>query len=486
MQVNGFLGPTYPNRSTNFQSDRTINLYPELSPDPNAKTVLALIGTPGLQLLNTVGVGAIRGIRPLGGVMYVVSGSGLYSITTAGAVSALLGTLASNSGAVTIKDNGLEISGVGGNQLVICDKINLYIYNVVTGVFTTVTLSFTPGDVTYLDGYFIATALGSMSYYVSNLYDGLVWNALATAPVLSTPDSLVACCSPHQELWLIKNYTTEVWYNTGTPTSQGSPFQRLAGAVIDYGTEAPDSVVVGAGSMFMLANMRSSEGGQLVGIVMFNGYTPQVVSPPSINYQIAQMTDYTDAVAYMYSAEGHTFYVITFPTGNRTFAFDLTTMMLHERSSYTQYPYVVGKNVASFGVGMGGKTYVGGMDSNKIYEMGSEFGTDDGDPIVSIRVAPHLFDKQGLENLFIYRMQIDAEMGVGDGEGSDPQVELSFSDDGGHTYGNPYPASLGKQGEYKKELTWRRLGYTRNGVVKLQISDTCKRVILGGYAEVGK
>ena len=43
----------------------------------------------------------------------------------------------------------------------------------------------------------------------------------------------------------------------------------------------------------------------------------------------------SDAFGYCYSDGGHTFYVLTFPSGNATWVYDATTAMWHERSTWT-------------------------------------------------------------------------------------------------------------------------------------------------------
>jgi hypothetical protein len=78
------------------------------------------------------------------------------------------------------------------------------------------------------------------------------------------------------------------------------------------------------------------------------------------------------------------------------------------------------------------------------------------------------------------------ETGVGDSgvltqTGINPQALLSWSNDGGHTYGNEYLSSVGAVGLFKTRLLWRRLGYSRDRVFNLTISDPIKKVITGAY-----
>ena len=487
MKLN-FLGPTDPDKSYNVSSDRSVNFYPRLHKE-GGKAVVTLCGTPGTELFSTIGSTPIRGMHPFNNLLYAVAGGSLYSVDTDGSVSSALGTLFTSSGRVSMKNNGLAVSGVGGDQLAISDGVDTYIYDVTAGTFTAIT---NPCDMlAYIDGYFVGVVPDSMSYNVSNLYDGTNWNALATSPVSATPDLLMAVENLHQQLWLIKQTSTEVWYNAGISTSVGSPFLRIYGAVIDYGTNAPWTVARGDNSMFFLAWQRSGDSSEMVGIVRVKGYTPEIISPPSINYRINRMTTYSDAFGYCYAEDGHTFYVITFPAGDATFVYDATTQMWHERSTYKE-PYAVGRHVSNCYAFFAGKHLVGDYQTGNIYSMASSIYEDNGEPIVSVRQGGVIFDPQSLDNVFVNRFILDTESGVGDlGEltqtGLDPKASLSFSDDGGHTWTGEYQASLGKIGEYGKVLYWNQLGYTKRGrVFRVTVSDPVKKILVGAYAEVSQ
>jgi len=486
-----FVGPTYNSRSSNIDCSRSVNFYPEIN-RADAKSVIALINTPGTALWATLGGSPVRGMHVFGGLLYVVSGGILYSISPTGAVSSPLGTLATSSGLVSMENNGIASVGLGGNQLMIVDGSNGYIYNASTSAFTTISGGGWPsvgaGTLTYIDGYFVIGATGSMSASCSNLYDGTTWNSLATSPISGAPDLIQAVMNVHQQLWVIKQYTSEVWYDAGTATSTGFPFSRISGAVIDYGTPAPNSVARGDNSFFFLANQRNNEGAEFVGVVELSGYTPQVITPPSIAYWMSQWPIFSDAFAYCYSAEGHTFYVLTSPSGNQTFVYDASTQMWHERSTWTGWPYQIGRHVGNCYAGFNGAHLVGDWQNGNIYSLSSSVYEDNGLPLVSMRTAQHLFDKKDIGNIFIRRLILDMETGVGD-EGSlletgiNPQAALSWSDDGAHTWSSEHAASMGAAGQFRTRAIWRRLGYSRDRIFRVAVSDPVKRVLINAYVE---
>ncbi len=476
-----FVGPTYAGRSPNIDASRCVNFFPELSPSADHKTFAALVGTPGTVLRASLPRSPVRALHVFNGVRYAVGGDGLFSLDAADAVSGVLGTLGTTEGPVSICDNGVSGAGsVGGNQLLLCDGLRKYVYNVVTGAFTAVAGA---SDVaTFLDGYFVANIAGTMSYQVSDLYDGTTWNALASSPVGSSPDPLKAVASLAQQLVLIKRQTAEVWYDAGIPTSQGSPFLRVSGAVLDVGTAAPASVARGDNSLFWLAQQRTGDSEALAGAVQLSGYQAVPITPPGIVWRWGQYTRQDDALGWCQAVDGHTFYWLTFPTAGATWVYDATTKMWHERSSHRS-PYAVGRHLANCYTAWDGRHYVGDYQSGRILELRGDAYTDAGDPIVSVRTTPHQFDRGDLRNFTVRRLVVDHEAAVGNAACLNPQAYLSWSVDGGHVFGNEYPAAMGKAGEYAARLVWRKLGYAPDRVWRLLISDPVKRVILGAHWE---
>jgi hypothetical protein len=60
-----------------------------------------------------------------------------------------------------------------------------------------------------------------------------------------------------------------------------------------------------------------------------------------------------------------------------------------------------------------------------------------------------------------------------------PQAMLRWSSDGGRTWSSESWAGIGRVGEYKARVRWRRLGRARDRVYELTISEPCKVVVLG-------
>src|SRR5690606_31683344 len=131
---------------------------------------------------------------------------------------------------------------------------------------------------------------------------------------------------------------------------------------------------------------------------------------------------------------GHQFYVLNF--SEATWVYDLSTGLWHERA-YTNdgdlERHRVNTNSYDFKRGL---HLCGDYESNQIYLLDEETFTDGDTEITRLRTSPHLSESDSLKRIICDRFQLDMETGVGlsSGQGSDPQVMLQFSDDGGHTW----------------------------------------------------
>ena len=112
-----------------------------------------------------------------------------------------------------------------------------------------------------------------------------------------------------------------------------------------------------------------------------------------------------------------------------------------------------------------------------------DYYTDDGDAIVRLRAAQTQAQLQS--RLFYSSLQVDMETGVGlvSGQGSDPQLMLRYSSDGGHTWSSLKTATAGKIGEYSARCKFGRLGAGRNRVFEISMSDPVKFAVVGAIVD---
>jgi hypothetical protein len=461
------LGGSVVARSVNAADNRLVNLFPEVVPE-GGKEPGFLNRAPGLRLLTTVGTGPIRGMWQYGDYGYMVSGVELYKIDTAYA-STLLGTV-SGTGPVSMADNG--------TQLFIACNPKGFIYNALTGVFVEITDVDFPGAqmVGYVDGYFVFTEPNSQRYWITAILEGTSVDPLDFASAEGDPDNLVSLIIDHREIWLFGNNSIEVWYDAGAPTF---PFERIQGAVNEIGCSATYSVAKLDNSIFWLGGDKRGKGI----IYRADGYTGKRVSTHAVEWQIQQYTTISDAVAYTYQQDGHAFYVLTFPTANATWVYDVSAQVWHERAGFVNGAFV--RHRSNCQMQFNGTTIVGDYENSNLYAFDLDVYADNGEVQRWLRTWRALPTGQNnLKRTVHHMMQIDCETGTGlvTGQGSDPQFMLRFSDDGGHNWSNERWTSGGKIGSTNTRVIYRRLGMTlalRDRVYELSGSDPVKIAIMG-------
>lgn len=439
-------------RSVPLSRQRVVNLFPEAAPQ-NAKSQVVLIGTPGQVAFSELT--NIRGMLWMGSYAYAVSEKTLYRVFKDGTTEAL-GTIPGNDFV------GMETNG---RQLCIVTEPDGYIYSEADGLQQITDPDF-PGasSVTYQDGYLIFTVPNTGEFFISALLEGMDYDALEYANAESKPDDVIRVFSDHREVWLFGKRTTEIWYNSG---NADFPFERISNAALERGCAAKRSVAKMDNTVFWLADdltVRKAE-----------GYNPRRISTHALEKEIKKF-NYEEAIAWAYTDEGHSFYVLTFP-GEATFVYDASTGLWHERESYG----VKGWNATTY-CNAYGKHLVG---ADKICELDLDVGEDDGKPLVSLAISVPYGDNTDVVHT-MPRFQLDIEAGVGlaTGQGEDPQIMLRFSDDGGRTWSNEIWETMGKGGDYSHRAEWTRLGSFRQRVIEISISDPVKRSIMGGFASV--
>ena len=470
------LGSSYVARSVNAADNRMVNLFPEIIPE-GGKTAAFLSRAPGLNRQLVVGTGPIRGLwahQTNGQDFYVASGTEFYKVNAFTSAAVKLGDI-SGTGQVSIADNG--------TQLFIACNPDAYIYNEVANTFQQITDPDFPGAVTvgYLDGYFVFNEPDSQRMWVTALLNGLDVSPLDFASAEGSPDGIVAINVDHRECWVFGTDSVEVWYDAGL---QDFPLQRIQGAFNEIGCVAAFSIAKLDNGLFWLGCDARGQGI----VYRTNGYTGQRVSTHAIEYAIQSYGNISDAVAYTYQQDGHAFYVITFPTGNATWVYDVATQAWHERAGWGNGSFT--RHRSNCQCNFQGNTVVGDYENGNIYTLDLDVYADNGGVqkwLRSWRALPT--DQNNLKRTAQHSLQLDCESGTGlnNGQGSDPQVMLRWSDDGGHTWSNEHWASMGKIGQFFRRVIWRRLGMTlklRDRVYEVSGTDPVKIAIMGAQLDV--
>ena len=495
------LGSAYVARSVNAADNQMINMFPEVVPEAGKEPAF-LQRAPGLNYLASLGAGPVRGLWQFGNYGYAVSGTTLYKLDSS--FNAVAKGTVTGTGQVSMVDNG--------TQLFIAAGATGYIYNAGTDVFAQITDPDFAGAVTvgFIDGYFVYNQPNSQKFWVTSLYDGTSVDPLDFASAEGSPDNLVSLIVDHREIWLFGQSSIEVWYDAGLPDF---PLSRIQGAFIEIGCAAPFSVAKLDNGVFWLSSDARGRGM----VFRSNGYAGVRISTHSVEWQIQQYADITDAVAYTYQQDGHSFYVLNFPSADITWVYDVATQSWHQRAGWLNNQYT--RHRGNCQMAFNGQIVIGDYLTGDIYSYDLNVYTEAGAVqkwLRSWRALPT--GTNNLRRSTQHSLQLDCEAGVGlDGaqpatttylssissdaasagaisgeseettseiivQGSDPQVMLRWSDDGGHTWSNEHWRSMGKIGETGRRVLWRRLGMTmklRDRVYEVSGTDPVKIAIMG-------
>lgn len=469
-----FLGGAYLARSSDISAQRCINLFPQIEDTNQGARIGGLIGCPGLDLLVTPKSAPVRGLLARPSELLAVVGNKLYSINTS-YVATEVGTLGTSSGQVSMADNGAQVFIADGGG---------YIYS--GGTLAAITApDFTGAEtVTFVDGYFAFNVPGSGQFMITGLYDGASVDGLDFATAESDPDKTVAVIRSHDELWVFGERSIEPYRNTG---NIDFPFESISGTAIEMGLQARFSVARAGNTLFWLGH--NDEGGGMVFIA--TGYVPQRISTHAIEREIQGYVTTSDAVGFAYQQEGNTFYVLSFPTEGVTWCYDLTASgklgqpVWHQRAYWdvaaATYRRFRGNCYAYFN----GNHIVGDYENGKLYRLNLDSYTDAGNPRRWLR-SWHALQNDSATWRHFGRLELQCETGVGmaSGQGSDPQIMMRYSDDGGHTWTAEERCGMGAMGEYDSRVYWTRLGRSRSRVFEVSGTDPVKIGLFGADIEV--
>lgn len=476
-----FIGEAYVARSTNVAAMRCVNMYPELEA-PGSKNVSALFGTPGLTTKATCAAASVvRGMYATPTALYVVCGSKLYSCTTGYSLTERA-TLNTSSGVIRWAENPTQVMLVDGADGWIITKSTHAAAVIVDGDFPA-----SPTHVTFIKTYFIVNDSGTQRFYISAQNDGTNWDALDFASAEGTADDIVALIADHLELWLFGQKTVEVWSHTGNPDF---PFEQIQGAFLEVGTSAPQSIAKMDNSIFWLGGNEQGNGM----VWRAEGYTPKRISNHGVEFAIQGYSTISDAIGWCQQQDGHAFYWLTFPTANKTWCYDAATNMWHERAYMEPADGSLIRHRANAYAFFNGEHIVGDYEDGRLFELDLAVYADAGDSMKALRSSQYFHDKDELAEIFHHRFQVDIESGVGlpSGQGSDPQIILRWSDDGGHNFSNEHYAdigsfaAIGQAGEYKRRAMWNRLGKGRARVYEVSVTDPVKRVFIAANVRATK
>jgi hypothetical protein len=460
---------SYSHRSKQLASQRLLNCFVESVPEPS-KVPIALLRSPGIADWTILPTGPVNGFIQHIDMLYVVSGDILYSVTEQGTYTAL-GTVA-GSGAVHMATNGFE--------LVIVRYPNAYIYtDALVPINDPTFTAFGAMDVAYIDGFMVYVAKTGAVFFASEYFQdttGAYVDAGTIDPLnfdvaIGLPDDLLRAIVDHRQIFLFGKESIEIWYNAGTG---GFPFLREQNGLIEAGCGAPLSPIKADNTLWWFDDKRIAR--------RLADLTPQRVSTHAIEQRWQDYAVVDDAFSMSYYHEGHLFWALTFPTEEATWEYDISVGEWHERSSR-----LTGIDKAwrvSAQIWCYGENIVGDSRTGKLGKIDPKVFTEWGDMLRMEWTYPNVYANG--RRAFHKRLQIEFEAGVGltTGQGSDPQVLLYVSDNGGVSFTALPTRSMGRIGQYRYRSIWNRLGSSDDRVYKAAVSDPVAVTVVNSQLEI--
>lgn len=460
------LTGAYQARSVIASAQRCINLFPEANPS-DSEFPTTHHPTPGLIKRATAPLRGFRGLyAATNGDLYAVVSTALYRVQNDWTFT-LLGSLSTSTGPVSMCDNSLTLVVVDGSP-------SGYTVDLSTHVFAKIASDAFYGSphVSVLDDFLIFNQPGTRQFYISGAL-AVTFDPLDIASKNGGPDKLVASAVVNRTIWLLGERSIEVWYNTG---AADFVFERYPGVFIQQGCAAPASVATIDTSLYWLSDGADGEGM----VFRSNQMSALRISTHAMDQEIRSYPRIDDAIGYCYQRDGHMFYVLTFPTADRTWCFDLATGQWHERM-WLDSKGALRRHRGNCFAQWNRMQLVGDWETGDLYEMTPDAFDDAGTDMLHVRSWPALSNEK--KRIFLDRFSADMEVGEIPVDQDEPQVRLRWSDTRGRTWKNPVSRGLGERGEFGHLVQFNRCGQSRERVFEVSWSAPVKTALNGAYVD---
>jgi hypothetical protein len=414
----------------------------------------------------------------MGGLSYVVIGTGFYQLSSGGVFTQLNpATPIPGNGFVRMTDNTACL------VILVPGTDNCYTYTPFTGGggFQQLVDPFFLAlggaiDCWFVDTYIVFLANnnnGNGSYTFFN-DDGkqvsgntqITFTTAASFTRQFGTDPFFGLCVDHREVLAFGSRTTEGFVNTGNVT--GSPFSTAPDTYMPYGMHpsATYTIALQDNSVFWVANdltVRRRE-----------GQTPVRVSDEGIEnvLQVAAAGNLlTGAYAMAPTFAGQPFYILTIPLMQRTLVYNCVTQKWFELSSLIsglQQQWRAQVFFNGFGLQLIGDSItpaIGYLDQAATTEFGLT-----SNPIVCLFITNPIFDRNSL--VTTWRVEAVVTAGAGPA-GPPPRIDLLLSDNWGQTFYafDDESQTLGVAGDTDNRAVWFNLGQHRSLVMQFRVSD---------------
>lgn len=372
----------YEARSVIASAQRLLNLYPERNPQGQTSPT-TLYQTPGLTPLGVPPLSApVRGLyTATNGQLFAAIGDQVYYVKD-DFTFAVIGTTVLRSTPIVMGDNGTTMVIVDGSSAGWTVDLTSHAFAAISDP-----AFYGSNFVEEMDTYLIFNKPGTGIFYTSDS-NAVTFDPLYFAQKSGYADGLGGIAVRNRNIWLIGSQaSSEIWYNAG---GADFPFQIMPGPFIQFGVAAIYSIAKFGGNVFWLGTDVTGNSFVLQG----HDFKVDKISTPAIEWIISQYSVISDAVAFCYEQQGHSFYWIRFPSANNglgaDWVYDLTTQLWHERSWLNPTTCQSERSRVSTHAFAYGLNIVGDRENGQLYHLDLNATTDAGSFIERRAGWPHM------------------------------------------------------------------------------------------------
>jgi len=428
------------------------------------------------------------GLLALKDTAYAVSGNQVFQLDNTFAAT-VIGTINTVTGNVSMC--------AGSKYIMIVDGTGGWYYDVVAEDWQPITdpdFPSAPTSCAEQQGYFLVNDSGTQSVYQCvEVGDPTKWDQFTRfqcnfeSSYLSYP--VVSVYSINGRLFVFTLGFIQVYTNAG---KAGVTFREDKNLIFSYGALNQGAIAKGtAGAQgeeapqFLIFISRTADGTKK--IMKTSGNPPKVISTPSVDWRLNQLTHPEDVVSFTWSENGQTFAHFNFVTDKQTIVYNVTNDTFFDLSYNGKNRYF-GQCFMNF---QDKKLMSSYLDST-LYEMSENYLSNNGIPIHRTLITEN-FRANGYPTLTGHWIEFYFQQGVGlVGEidpnnpnyvyGAEPAIYLYISYDGGQTFSEPMKSSLGLSGD--RIFTTRfqgGLGASKDWTFKLEVYVPVQIFLMGAY-----
>lgn len=418
---------------------RLVNLYREpIVAGGRGGAILKSV--PGLEPFSDLPGVWSRAMEEVGGKLFAVVGGKLYEVGAGGAYT--------DRGAID-DDENTTIAGNNGDVTVVANA-KYYRWDGTSLNQPTAGAFSSFGSHDYIGNYTVISEKDGRRFQWSDIADANSLPGLNFSTADGRDDNIIRPFNINGVLYLFKQASHEIWYNTGGAGALA--FERQAGGVVDVGLKAHNLITRLPGAAFFVGDDNRAH--------IISGAVQPVSTPPVET----ALKDCQPRSCFAYEDEGHTFCVITF-RDCAAWVYDVALGEWHERAE--------GVNLdpwsASCSAKWQGEWYCG-RDDASLFRF-ARIGTDDNGVLVREAVSRTLY--QDGQRFSVSELELFPRQGFQSGN-----IALEISRDGGLTWTPPKVRAVGPVGNYGGRVIWRSLGQCRQITARVRFTDPANLTML--------